>query len=82
MKTILKTSFLTLIFTLVLSCKNNQNSSTDPEDPIRKLDETEKTVFDYVDNYLLESSLIAKDVERSVQLILDEFAKSKIKYIQ
>ncbi|MBW1655927.1 hypothetical protein K6T82_03425 [Flavobacterium sp. 17A] len=57
-------------------------ASSNQEDPIRKLDETEKTVFDYVDNYLLESSLIAKDVERSVQLILDEFAKSKIKYIQ
>lgn len=56
--------------------------SSKEEDPIRKLDETEKTVFDYVDNYLLESLLIAKDVERSVQLILDEFAKSKIKYIQ
>ncbi|MBW1655929.1 hypothetical protein K6T82_03415 [Flavobacterium sp. 17A] len=38
MKTILKTSFLTLIFTLVLSCKNNQNSSTDPY-----ADETDST---------------------------------------
>ncbi|MBB4801787.1 hypothetical protein HNP37_001848 [Flavobacterium nitrogenifigens] len=38
MKTILKTSFLTLIFALVLSCKNNQNSSTDPY-----ADETDST---------------------------------------
>ena len=60
----------------------NTFAASHQEDPIRKLDETEKTVFDYVDNYLLESSLIAKDVERSVQQILDEFAKSKMKYIE
>jgi hypothetical protein len=60
----------------------NTFAASNQEDPIGKLDETEKTVFDYVDNYLLESSLIAKDVERSVQQILDEFAKSKMKYIE
>lgn len=50
-------------------------------DPIIKLNQTEQTVFEYVDSYLLETTLIAKDVERPIQHILDEFAKSKIKYI-
>ncbi|RUT72081.1 hypothetical protein D0817_00190 [Flavobacterium cupreum] len=50
-------------------------------DPIKKLNETEQTVFEFIDNYLLETSLIAKDVERSTQQILDEFPKSKIKNI-
>ncbi|WP_347049151.1 hypothetical protein [Flavobacterium olei] len=52
------------------------------ENPLRKLDETQKTVFDYVYNYLLQSTLIARAVEQSVQQILDEFAKAKIKYIE
>lgn len=52
------------------------------QDPIKKLNETEQTVFEYVDNYLLETTLIAKDVERPTQRILDEFAKAKIKYIE
>lgn len=52
--------------------------ASDQEDPIERLVETEKTVFDYVDNYLLESTLIAGDVERSTQQVLDQFAKSKM----
>ncbi|MFC4478700.1 hypothetical protein [Flavobacterium chungangensis] len=56
------------------------NASTEPDD-IKRLDQTEKTVLDYVDNYLLESPLIARDAERSTQDMLDEFARSKIKGI-
>lgn len=48
------------------------------QDEIKKIDEIEKSVNDYVDNYLLETDLIAGDVALSVQHILDEFVKSKI----
>jgi len=48
------------------------------QDEIKKIDEIEKTVNDYVDNYLLETDLIAGDVALSVQHILDEYVKSKI----
>ena len=51
---------------------------SEEQDEIEKIDEIEKTVNDYVDNYLLETDLIAGDVALSVQHILDEFVKSKI----
>ena len=51
---------------------------SEEQDEIKKIDEIEKSVNDYVDNYLLETDLIAGDVALSVQHILDEFVKSKI----
>lgn len=57
-------------------------AASSEQDPIKKLNETEQTVFEYVDNYLLETTLIAKDIERPTQRILDEFANAKIKYIE
>lgn len=57
-------------------------TASSEQDPIIKLNETEQTVFEYIDNYLLETPLIAKDVERSTQKILDDFALMKIKYIK
>ena len=51
---------------------------SEEQDEIKKIDEIEKTVSDYVDNYLLETDLIAGDVALSVQHILDEYVKSKI----
>jgi len=51
---------------------------SEEQDEIKKIDEIEKTVNDYVDNYLLETDLIAGDVALSVQHILDEYVKSKI----
>jgi len=53
------------------------NSITET-DIVKKLDQTEKTVFDFVDNYLLQSSLIAKDVEKSTQRIVDQFMKANL----
>ncbi|MDW8848570.1 hypothetical protein SD960_00595 [Flavobacterium sp. MMLR14_040] len=46
---------------------------------IKKLDDIEKTVDDFVDTYLLETNLIAGDVARSVQHVVDAFIQSKIK---
>ena len=46
---------------------------------IEKIDDLEKTVNEYVDNYLLEINLIAGDVAPSVKHIVDEFIRSKIK---
>ena len=57
----------------------NSFAASSEQDPIQKLNETEQTVFEYIDNYLLGTPLIAKDVERSAQKILDEFALTKIK---
>ncbi len=51
-------------------------------DDIKRLDQAENTVFDFVDDYLLESALIARDVERLTQEVLDQFARSKINYIE
>jgi hypothetical protein len=45
---------------------------------IKKLDDIEKTVNDFVDTYLLETNLIAGDVSRSVQHVVDAFIQSKI----
>lgn len=52
---------------------------SEEQDEIEKIDEIEKTVNDYVDNYLLETDLIAGDVALSVQHILDEFVQSKMR---
>jgi len=46
---------------------------------IKKLDDIEKTVDDFVDTYLLETNLIAGDVARSVQHVVDAFIQSKVK---
>lgn len=63
---------------LKLHLENAYNSSIE-EDEIIKLDKVEKNANDYVDNYLLETNLIAGDVSLSVQHVLDQFIKSKIK---
>ena len=47
-------------------------------DDIKKIDDIEKTVNDFVDTYLLETNLIAGDVALSVQRVVDEFVESKI----
>ena len=61
--------------------ENVYNASVEPDD-IKRLDQAEKTVFDFVDDYLLQSALIARDVERPTQKVLDQFARSKINYIE
>lgn len=61
--------------------ENVYNASAEPDD-IKRLDQAEKTVFDFVDDYLLQSALIARDVERPTQEVLDQFARSKINYIE
>ncbi|MFD1605310.1 hypothetical protein ACFSJW_01815 [Flavobacterium artemisiae] len=61
--------------------ENVYNASLEPDD-IKRLDQAEKTVFDFVDDYLLESALIARDVERPTQEVLDQFARSKINFIE
>ena len=61
--------------------ENVYNASLEPDD-IKRLDQAEKTVFDFVDDYLLESVLIARDVERPTQEVLNQFARSKINYIE
>jgi hypothetical protein len=48
------------------------------QDDIKKIDDIEKTVNDFVDTYLLETNLIAGDVALSVQRLVDEFVESKI----
>ena len=48
------------------------------QDEIKKIDDIEKTVNDFVDTYLLETNLIAGDVAHSVQHIVDEFVQSKM----
>jgi predicted AAA+ superfamily ATPase len=58
---------------------DNTFNTYNEQDEIKKLDDIEKTVNDYVDNYLLETNLIAGDVALSVQHIVDEFIRSKIK---
>lgn len=49
------------------------------EDEIKKLDDIEKTVNDFVDRYLLETNLIAGDVAVTTQSVVDEFIQSKVK---
>ena len=58
---------------------NKTFNTSDEQDEIKKIDDLEKTVNEYVDNYLLEINLIAGDVAPSVQHIVDEFIRSKIK---
>ena len=58
---------------------NKTFNTSDEQDEIKKIDDLEKTVNEYVDNYLLETNLIAGDVAPSVQHIVDEFIRSKIK---
>ena len=47
------------------------------QDEMKKLDDLEKTVNDFVDTYLLETKLIAADVALSVQHVLNDFIRSK-----
>jgi hypothetical protein len=49
------------------------------DDEIKKLDDIEKTVNDFVDSYLLETNLIAGDVAVPTQRVVDDFVQSKIK---
>lgn len=49
------------------------------EDEIKKLDDIEKTVNDFVDRYLLETNLIGGDVAVTTQRVVDEFIQSKVK---
>ena len=58
---------------------NKTFNTSDEQDEIKKIDDLEKTVNEYVDNYLLEINLIAGDVAPSVKHIVDEFIRSKIK---
>lgn len=61
---------------LKMYIENTFNSSNE-KDEVKKFDETEEKVSDYVDYYLLKSSLMPKDVALPTQHILDEFARSK-----
>ena len=58
--------------------ENAYNASLEG-DEVKKINAAEKTVYDFVDNYLLESDLIAVEVELPAQYVLEEFLKSKIK---
>ncbi|MFB9076329.1 hypothetical protein ACFFLS_19340 [Flavobacterium procerum] len=50
------------------------------QDTAKRFNETEKAVFEFVDNYLLNTpDLIAGDIERSTHTILNEFIDSKIR---
>jgi len=53
----------------------------DEQDEIKKIDNIEKTVSDFVDRYLLETDLIAGDVAAATQRIVDAFVQSKINNI-
>ncbi|TDP00246.1 MULTISPECIES: hypothetical protein [unclassified Flavobacterium] len=48
------------------------------QDELKKIDDIEKTVNDFVDSYLLETNLIAGDVAVSAQRVVDDFIQSKI----
>ncbi|MFD1604480.1 hypothetical protein ACFSJW_13810 [Flavobacterium artemisiae] len=49
------------------------------QDTAERFNETEKAAFAFVDDYLLKSpDLIAGDVERSTQNILNDFINKKI----
>lgn len=58
--------------------ENTYNASLEG-DEVKKINAAEKTVYDFVDHYLLESDLIAVEVELPAQRVLEEFLKSKIK---
>lgn len=51
---------------------------SDQQDQIAKLNDIEIAAEKYVDNYLLETNLIAGDLALSVQHILDEFMRMKL----
>jgi hypothetical protein len=51
----------------------------DEQEEIKKIEDIEKTINDFVDTYLLETNLIAGDVAVSAQRVVDEFVQSKIK---
>lgn len=51
---------------------------SDQQDQVEKLNAIEKAAEKYVDNYLLETNLIAGDLALSVQHILDEFMRMKL----
>lgn len=48
------------------------------QDELKKIDDIEKTVNDFVDSYLLETNLIAADVAASTQRVVDHFIHQKI----
>lgn len=48
------------------------------QDELKKIDDIEKTVNDFVDSYLLETNLIAADVAASTQRVVDNFIHRKI----
>ncbi|HEY1197090.1 hypothetical protein [Flavobacterium sp.] len=49
------------------------------QDTVERFYETEQAAFAFVDDYLLKSSdLIASDVERSTERILNEFIDKKV----
>ena len=51
---------------------------SDKQDQVEKLNDIEKAAEKYVDNYLLETNLIAGDLALAVQHILDEFIRMKL----
>jgi hypothetical protein len=53
-------------------------NASQEQDEIQRLENVEKTAEDYVDNYLLQTNLIAGDVALSVQHVLNEFIQSRI----
>jgi hypothetical protein len=48
-------------------------------DQVKKLNDIEKASEEYVDRYLLQTNLIAGDLALSVQHVLDEFIRTKMK---
>lgn len=48
-------------------------------DQVKKLNDIEKASEEYVDRYLLETSLIAGDLALCVQHVLDEFIRTNMK---
>jgi len=57
-------------------------SASKESDKTKKLADTEKTVIDYMNNYIANSELNVTDIKSVSQSILDDFAKNKIKYIE
>jgi len=48
-------------------------------DQVKKLNDIEKASEEYVDQYLLQTDLIAGDLALSVKHVLDDFIKAKMK---
>lgn len=48
-------------------------------DQVKKLNDIEKASDEYVDRYLLETNLIARDLAFSIQHILDDFIRTNMK---